>query len=168
MSKITCGETRWGADFISLLIYLGLILALLLAPQVAQGAANIATPAVTQTLDFGTFAVLPSCAPCSITLDVNGGRTTSGGVVVTSKRLGRPAQFTVTCNNGSCAYTPTFSGSPTFAAGVTMTINTFTFAKSTANTTSTLSVGAKLTIPNSGAVAGNYTSTSFSIATSSP
>lgn len=147
---------------------LGPILALSVASQTAQGALNTATPTSTQTLDFGTFAVLPSCVNCSITMDVNGNRVTSGGVVLSSKAPGRPAKFTVLCNNGSCAYTPTFTGSPTFAAGVNMTVSTFTIFKSTANTPSTLSVGAKLTIPNSGAVAGTYTSTTFTIATSSP
>lgn len=169
MSKTLSARNSWCPGSTWFQICPGLIFALLLTPQAAQAAANVATPASTQSVDFGTFAVLPTCSNCSITMSAAGARTASAGVVLSSNNVGKPGKFTVTCNNGSCAYTPTVAGSATIAAGgVNMTVGTFTFSKSPTNTTSTLSVGAKLTILTSGSTAGTYSSTSYTLATASP
>lgn len=149
-----------------LLVRLLPVLALLLAPQAAQGAANATTVSSTQTLDFGTFVVLPTCSNCTITMSAAGARTASAGIVLSSKNVGKVAKFSVGCNNVGCSYTATPGSSVTMAAGgVNMTVGTFTSAKSPATTPSVLSVGAKLTIPNSGSAVGTYTSAIFTITT---
>jgi hypothetical protein len=142
------------------------MLALLLAPQAAQAAADKPTVALVQNLDFGTFVVLPSCVSCSITMNPDGTRTATPGIILSSKSTGRPAQFSVGCNNPSCAYTVSVTTSVSMAAGgITITVGTFTTLKSPAATPSVLSVGARLTIPTSGAAVGTYTSTSFMVTT---
>jgi hypothetical protein len=142
------------------------VLALLLAPQAAQAAADKITVALVQNLDFGTFVVLPSCVNCSITMNPDGTRTATPGIVLSSKSTGRPAQFSVGCNNPSCPYTVTLTTSVSMAAGgVNMTVGTFTNSKSPATTPSVLSVGGKLTIPTSGGAVGTYTSPTFMVTT---
>ncbi|MDB5933469.1 MAG: hypothetical protein JWQ01_813 [Massilia sp.] len=160
----------WAPAQRALQMCLALSVALLLAPQSARAQVAVATPVLLQNLDFGTFAVLPSCNNCFIQISAAGARSyTPGIVILSSTNNGRPAQFRVTCNKGSCAYTPTISGVSTITAGgVTMTMGSPTFSKSPANTTSTLSVGARLTIPSAGAAVGTFTSTPFTLATSSP
>lgn len=137
------------------------------APGPAYAAqASTAVAATAQKLDFGTFSVLPSCANCTITMSTAGVRTATGGVILSSTNPGKPGTFSVTCNNGSCTWNGAVSLSPTIAAGgVTMTVGAFTTAKAGANTPSTLTVGATLTIPNSGSAAGTYTSTNYTVTT---
>lgn len=155
----------WALGSITLL----LPLALFLTPQKASAQGKVVTPVQTQTLDFGTFTVLPTCNNCTITILTTGARTFTTGVIPSSTNGGRPATFSVTCSTGSCTYTPTVSGAPVITAGaVTMTISAPIFSKSPANTPSTLSVGAQLTIPNSSAARGTFTSTSFTLATANP
>lgn len=170
ISKTNFGQSvRW-PGFTPGRRLLGPLAALLLAPLGVQGAQNTTTVTATaQILDFGTFAVLPSCANCTITMGTNGLRTATGGVILASTNVGKPGTFNVSCNNGSCAWSGTVSGSPTIAAGgVSMTVGTFTTLKAGASTPSVLTVGAKLTIPNSGSVAGTYSSGNFTVTTTSP
>lgn len=143
-------------------------LALLLAPLAAHGAANLTSVTATpQKLDFGSFSVLPSCSNCSITIGTDGSRTATVGVVLTNTNTGKPGVFSVACNNGSCPWTPTVSGSTTIVAGgVTMTVNTFTKLKGSVNTPTTLTVGAKLTIPNASAARGTFSSGNYPVSTS--
>lgn len=164
MFKTTRAHTERGTGSAGLRICLAPMLALLVAPQAAQAAADRPTVAPVQNLDFGTFVVLPSCVNCSITIDPNGTRTATPGIVLSSKNTGSAARFSVGCNNPSCTYTVTISTSVSMAAGgVTMTVGTFTNSKSPATTPSVLSVGGKLTIPAAGAAVGTYTSTSFTV-----
>jgi 3D (Asp-Asp-Asp) domain-containing protein len=143
------------------------MLALLLAPHTAQGAPNRTTiSAPTQTLDFGSFVVLPTCINCSITISASGVRTASGGIVLTSNNTGRPAKFNVGCNNGACAYTAAITSSVNMAAGgVTMIVGTFSNSQSAPATPNVLSVGGKLTIPSAGSAVGTYTSSNFFVTT---
>jgi hypothetical protein len=143
------------------------MLALLIAPPAAQAAADKPTIVLVQSLDFGTFVVLPSCVNCSITMNPNGTRTATPGIVLSSKSTGRPAQFSVGCNNPSCTYAVSIPGTFNLAAGgITMSVGSFTSSKSSATTPSMLSVGAKLTIPSSGSAVGTYTSTTFMVTAS--
>jgi hypothetical protein len=154
----------------ALRICLALAATLLLAPPPAHAQTAVATPVLQQTLDFGTFAVLPSCNNCSITISPAGVRSRTAGIVIlSSKNNGRPAKFSVSCNKSNCSYTPSISGAPAISAGgVTMTMGSYSFSKSPATLPSTLSVGATLTIPNAGVALGTYTSTVFTLSTSSP
>lgn len=145
------------------------MLALLLASQAAQGAANKTTVgAAIQPLDFGSFVVLPTCTNCTIVMSPSGMRSTPlGGILLTSKNAGRPAQFNVTCNNGSCPYTATFTTSVNMTAGgVTMRVGSFTIPTGSPTTPNLLSVGGTLTIPRSGSTPATYTSPNFSVTTS--
>lgn len=146
------------------------LLLLCLVPLMAYPAPNSTLVAATaQKLDFGTFAVLPSCTNCTVTVGTNGVRSRTGGVILSSSNNGRPGTFSVTCNNGSCPWSGTASGAPSIAAGgVTMTIGTFTTLKAGANTPSVLAIGATLTIPNSGSVVGTYSSGNFTVTTTTP
>jgi hypothetical protein len=168
MTKATCARNKRRRG--STALQLALFSCVALAPPAAHAQTKVVTPVLTQTLDFGTFAVLPSCNNCTITISPAGVRTPTAGIVIlSSKNNGRPAKFTVTCNTGSCTYTPTVSGAPSMnAGGVTLSMGTFTFSKSPTNTTSTLSVGARLTIPNKNAAVGTFTSTAFTLATANP
>lgn len=142
------------------------MLALLLAPQLARAAANSITVTKTQTLDFGAFAVLPSCSGCTITIASNGQRTASAGIALSNKNQGKAAQFNVTCNNRTCAYTVAAPAAVTMAAGsVNMTVGAYTPVRTPTSTPSTLSVGATLTIPNAGSAASTYTK-NFTVITS--
>ncbi len=169
MSIAACAR-KWQGASRAVRMLLALAATLLLVPQPARAQGTIVTPVLLQTLDFGTFAVLPSCNYCVISISAAGVRSRTAGIVIlSSKNRGRPAQFQVTCNKGSCAYTPTISGAPSInAGGVTMTLGSPTFSKSPTNTTSILSVGATLTIPNAGAAAGTRTSSPFTLSISSP
>lgn len=167
MSKTPRAQKKWCPGSISSGVCLVTMLVLLLAPHAAQAAANKTTiSAPTQTLDFGTFVVLPSCSNCSITMSASGLRTASAGIVLTSKNTGRPAQFNVGCNNGACAYTMTITSSVNMSAGgVTMTVGTFSNSQSSPATPNVLSVGGRLTIPSAGSLVGTYTSSNFSVTT---
>lgn len=135
--------------------------------------AKMTSLAIAQTtdgvIDFGSFAVLPSCANCTVTISPSGARTFSGGIVLTSANPGRAASFTTTptCNGGGCAgytaaVTPNSASLP--AGGVTMTVSAFTLQQSATLPPNTLTVGATLTIPSS-ASAGSYTGAAFLITT---
>jgi hypothetical protein len=164
MSKTNRAQNNWWPVFTR--IWLASVLALLLAPQAARAAADKPTVAPVQNLDFGAFVVLPSCVNCSITMNPDGSRTATPGIILSSKSSGRPAQFSVGCNNPSCTNTVSVSTSVSMAAGgVTMTVGSFTTSKRPATTPSVLSVGGKLTIPQSGSAVGTYTSTSFMVTT---
>ena len=167
MSKTPSAQPPWWPDSIALQRCLGPVLALLLAPLAAQAAPNATTvTAAAQQLDFGTFAVLPSCANCTITMSATGARSKTGGVVLSNSNPGKPGAFSVTCNNGSCTWTPSVAGATTIAAGgVTMTVGTYTTAKAGPNTPSTVTVGARLTIPNAGAATGTFSSGNFTVTT---
>lgn len=144
-------------------------LALLLAPLVAHGAANKTTVTGNpQTLDFGGFSVLPSCANCSITIGTDGSRTATAGIVLINTKPGKAATYTIICNNGACAYSATVSPSTVSmpAGGVAMTVGNFQPLQSGPKTPNTVTVGARLVIPNSGSVPNTYTSGSFTVATS--
>jgi hypothetical protein len=159
MSKTTCSPSA------SQLV-LGAILALSLAPQFARAAPNSITVTKTQNLDFGSFAVLPSCSGCTITIASNGQRTASAGIALSSTNMGKAAQFNVTCNNITCAYTVSAPAGVTIAAGiVNMTVGTYTPVRTPTSTPSTLTVGATLTIPNSGSAPNTYTK-NFTVITS--
>lgn len=147
---------------------LGHVLALLLVPFAAQAAQTNVT-STGQKLDFGSFAVLPSCSNCTITMGANGLRTASPGIYLLPTNGGKPATFSVGCNAGTCGYTATVTRSPTMAAGgVNMTVGMFTTAKGSPNTPSTLSVGGRLLIPRAGSTAGTFTSGIFTVTTTTP
>ena len=128
-------------------------------------------------IQFGSFVVLPSCANCTITVSTAGVRTASAGVLLATGGAPSAASFTVSStganNNNKAQYTviAPVAATPAVnmaAGGVTMTVGTFTSAQAPVPTklspTNTLFVGATLTIPNSGATAGNH-STSFNVTT---
>ncbi|WP_232291626.1 DUF4402 domain-containing protein [Polaromonas sp. JS666] len=124
---------------------------------------------VNTVINFGSFSVLPSCANCTITISPLGARTASGGVVLTTSNPGSAATYSVTAPGSGVSYTAVFTPtSATMAAGgVTMTVGSFTTLQNPSNgTPNTLSVGATLTIPNSGSTAGTYTGAAFTITTS--
>lgn len=158
MSKTTCLQSVCQLS-------VAVMLALLMAPPAVQ-AANSITVTPVQPLDFGSFVVLPSCSNCTITITSTGARSASTGIVLTSKNVGKAASFSVTCNNTTCAYTvsPVTTVSMP-AGGVTMSVSTFTSVRTPTSTPSTLTVGAKLTIPGPGSTPNNYSKT-FTITTS--
>ena len=132
---------------------------------------NIA--ATNAVINFGSFAVLPSCANCSITISASGVRTATAGIVLTSANPGQAASYsmTATCNGQGCdpytapAITPTSASLP--AGAVTMRVDTFTFLATGALPNVTMGVGAKLTIPSSPS-AGTYTGAAFTLTVNSP
>lgn len=167
MNNATPARHRPGRG--SLASQLALACLLALAPTTGHAQTKTATPVQIQTLDFGTFTVLANCNNCTITISAAGVRSASAAIKLSSTNMGRPARFYVTCSTGSCGYTPTVTGAPVIRAGtVNMTMNNFTFSKSPTNTPSTLSVGARLTIPNSTAARGSFISTAFTLATAAP
>lgn len=139
---------------------------LLLCP-IASAAPKTAIVAANGAIDFGSFAVLPACANCTVTISPNGVRTASGGIVLTSANPGRAATFTVTQVGGSPGYAAALT--PTSVAqtngGVVMTLGNFTTAQSATSPPNTLSVGATLTIASRG-TAGGYTGWSYTVTTS--
>lgn len=147
---------------------LGYVLALLLVPLAAQAAKTTVTTG--RNLDFGSFAVLPSCANCTITIGTNGMRTASAGIYLLPSKGGQAGTFNVTCNGGGvCPYSASILGTTTIAAGsVTMTVGSFTTSKGSTYTPSTVSVGGVLTIKNSGSPAGTYSSGIFTVRTTTP
>lgn len=159
MSKTTCLQSVWQLS-------LAAILASLLAPLAAQAASNSITVTPVQPLDFGSFVVLPSCINCTITINSAGARSFSPGILLTSKNVGQAASFNVTCNNTTCGYTvlPVSTVSMP-AGGVTMSVSTFTSLRTPTSTPSTLTVGARLTIPGPGSTPNTYSKT-FTIITS--
>lgn len=166
MSKTPCAQYPWWPDSISFQRCLGPILVLLLAPLAAQAAPSTTVTATTQKLDFGTFAVLPSCASCTVIMSATGVRSKTGGVILSNTNPGKPGAFTVTCNNGSCTWGASAAGATTIpAGGVTMTVGSYTVAKAGANTPSTVTVGATLTIPNAGVARGTFGSGNFTVTT---
>lgn len=156
------------------LILSGVILVLSVSlADFAQARTTSSTLTAGASLDFGSFAVLPSCSNCTITISPTGVRTASAGVVLTSANPGSAGtySYTATCNNGNPAGCQAYAEAVTptsttiLAGGVTMTVGNFTTQQSSSIPPNTLSVGATLTIPSSGATAGTYTSTSFLITT---
>jgi hypothetical protein len=141
---------------------------LLLCPLVSQAAGGPKTSIVVANgaIDFGSFAVLPACSNCTVTISPSGARTASGGIVLTSANPGRAATFTVTQTGSASGYAAAFT--PTSVAqtngGVVMTLGNFTTAQSPALPPNTLSVGATLTIASSG-TAGSYTGWSYTVTT---
>ena len=141
-------------------------------PVASARTRSITVTATNAVINFGSFAVLPSCANCSITISPSGTRTATAGIVLTSANPGQAASYSVvaTCNGSSCdpyssAITPT---SATLAAGaVTMTVGTFTLQPSGALPNFTMAVGARLTIPSS-PTAGTYTGAAFMLTVNSP
>ena len=129
--------------------------------------------ATNAVISFGSFAVLPSCANCSITISPSGVRTATAGIVLTSANPGQAASYSMvaTCNGQGCdpysapAITPASASLP--AGAVTMTVDTFTFLASGALPNVTMGVGAKLTIPRSPS-AGTYTGAAFMLTVNSP
>lgn len=159
MSKIPCSPCVRQLSLVT-------ILALSVAPQPARAAPNSITVTKTQNLDFGSFAVLPSCSSCTITIASNGQRTASAGIALSSANLGKAALFNVTCNNTTCAYTVSAPAAVTMIAGsVNMTVGAYTPVRTPTSTPSTLSVGATLTIPNAGSAANTYAK-NFTVVTS--
>jgi hypothetical protein len=138
----------------------------LAACPVANAAPKSTIVVVNAAIDFGSFAVLPACSNCSVTISPNGLRTASGAIVLTSANPGRAASFTVTQVGGSPGYTAALT--PTSVAqtngGVVMTLGNFTTAQSPALPPNTLSVGATLTIASSG-TAGSYTGWTYTVTT---
>ena len=141
--------------------------------SLAQAKTTSSTLTAGVGLDFGSFAVLPSCSNCTITISPTGVRTASAGIVLTSANPGSAGTYSyaATCNNGppsGCqAYTTAITPTTVTisAGGVTMTVGNFTTQQSSSIPPNTLSVGATLTIPSSGSTAGTYTSGSFLITT---
>ena len=133
---------------------------------------SITVTATNAVINFGSFAVLPSCANCSITISPSGARTATAGIVLTRANPGQAASYSVVavCNAQGCdayssAITPTAA---TLTAGaVTMTVDTFTLLPSGALPNFTMGVGAKLTIPSSPS-AGTYTGAAFMLTVNSP
>jgi hypothetical protein len=118
-------------------------------------------------IDFGSFAVLPACSNCSVTISPTGVRTASGGIVLTSANPGRAATFSVTEGGCSCkAYAAALT--PTSVAqtkgGVVMTLGNFTTAQNATLPPNTLSVGATLTIAGRG-TAGSYAGWTYTVTT---
>lgn len=141
-------------------------------PVASAKTLSITVTATNAVINFGSFAVLPSCVNCSITISPSGARTATAGVVLTSANPGQAASYSVaaTCNVQGCdpysaAVTPT-SASLT-AGAVTMTVGTFVLQASGPLPNFTMGVGAKLTIPSS-PVAGTYTGASFMLTVNSP
>ena len=140
-------------------------------------AATATLVAINPSINFGSFAVLPSCVNCTITVSPAGVRSSTGGVILTSGVPANAASYTVTIsganNNNQAKYTVVTPWSPAsvnmVAGAVTMTVGTFTSAQSVVPTklspSNTLTVGATLTIPSSIA-AGAYTSGAFTVTTS--
>ena len=143
----------------------------------ASWAATAAIVAINPRINFGSFAVLPSCVNCTITVSPAGVRSFTGGVILTSGVAANAASYTVTIsganNNAQAVYTvvtPWVPASVNMVAGAkTMTVGAFTSAQSVVPTklspSNTLTVGATLTIPSSIA-AGAYTSGAFTVTTS--
>ena len=132
---------------------------------------SVTVTAVNAVISFGSFAVLPSCANCSITISPSGVRTATAGIVLTSANPGQAASYSVvaTCNGSGCdphtqAVTPTSAALP--AGAVSMTVGTFTLLASGPLPIFTMGVGATLTIPSSPS-AGTYTGASFILTVSS-
>lgn len=122
-------------------------------------------------VNFGSFAVLPGCANCSITITAAGVRSVVGAVILSSANNGSPATFQVTqtCNGGGCTtYSATAVATAALSGGgVAMTLGTFTFAQGTvAAKVNTLSVGATLTIPSKPTSAGTFSGGGFTVTTS--
>lgn len=118
--------------------------------------ANIQTVTIgSGVIDFGSFAVLPGCANCTVTIDATtGARNFTGAIVLTSANTGTKASLpvTVTCNNGgggcgTYVINGVTSNGPASAGGVTMTLGNFTFSQTAiVNKANTIFVGATLTI----------------------
>lgn len=163
----TAGSTwrwAWASALATALLSLGSV-----ASAKTTGVTVVATNAV---VSFGSFAVLPSCANCSITISPSGVRTATPGIVLTSANPGQAGSYSVTlvCNGQGCdpyssAITPT--SATLSAGGVTMTVDTFTLQPSGASPNFTMGVGARLTIPSSPS-AGTYTGAAFMLTVNSP
>lgn len=134
---------------------------------------SITVTATNAVINFGSFAVLPSCANCSITISPSGARTATAGIVLTSADPGQAASYAVAarcvgaggCDPYSAAVTPT---SATLVAGaVTMTVDTFTLQPNGSLPNFTMGVGARLTIPSNPG-AGTYTGATFTLTVNSP
>lgn len=158
--------------------FLFCLTALLPATSWAQQTPPLATiAAINPSINFGSFAVLPSCVNCTITVSPAGVRSSTGGVILTSGVAANAASYTVTIqnanNNGQAQYTVVTPWSPAsvnmVAGAATMIVGAFTSAQSVVPTklspTNILTVGATLTIPSSVA-AGAYTSSAFTVTTS--
>jgi hypothetical protein len=133
----------------------------------AASAATAVAP-TNSVIDFGSFAVLPSCSNCSVTISPAGARSATGGIVLTRANPGHAATYSVT-ESGGCACKPyTAAFTPTSVAAtagaVVMTLGSFTTSQSAASPPNTLSVGATLTIASRGA-AGTFSPWSFTITT---
>ena len=145
------------------------------------GQVRAATTAVTITpisgaINFGSFAVLATCSPCTITIGPTGNRSASAGIVLSSSGPGSAATFTVaqtTCPSGNpkcTGYTVSAAAASALSAGgVNMTLGAFTFSPTTgptgaAGVSNTLSVGATLTIPSRG-TAGTFSGGGFTLTT---
>lgn len=142
------------------------------APVASARTQSITVTATQSVVNFGSFAVLPSCANCSITISPSGARTATAGIVLTSASPGQAASYSVVavCNGQGCdpytsAITPT--SATITAGGVTMTVDTFTLQPSGALPNFTMGVGARLTIPSNPG-AGTYTGATFMLTVNSP
>ena len=134
-------------------------------PVASAKTTALTVTATNAVISFGSFAVLPSCANCTVTISPSGVRTASAGIVLTSANPGQAASYQVvaTCNGQACdphtqAITPTSAALP--AGAVSMTVGTFTLLASGPLPNFTMGVGATLTIPSSPS-AGTYTGASF-------
>lgn len=141
-------------------------------PAASAKTVSVTVTATNAVINFGSFAVLPSCANCSITISPSGARTATAGIVLTSANPGQAASYSVsaTCNGQGCdayssAITPT--SATLTGGGVTMTVGTFTLQPSGTLPNFTMGVGATLTIPSS-PTAGTYTGASFMLTVNSP
>jgi hypothetical protein len=137
--------------------------------QILARTTSTTIPATPGVIDFGSFAVLPGCANCSVTISATGVRTASGAIVLTSASTGSVAKFSVTqtCSGGGCTvYTASGVANASLpAGGVAMTLGSFTFAQGTVVAkVNTLSVGATLTIPRQGS-AGTFSGGAFTVTT---
>ena len=144
-----------------------------LQPSQVLGRTTSTTIAVTSgVINFGSFAVLPGCANCSITISPAGARRAVGAIVLSNVNPGSAATFSVTqtCNNanpsGCSVYTAAAAATAALpAGGVAMTLGTFTLSQGAlVGTVNTLSVGATLTIPNQG-TAGTFSGGGFTVTT---
>ena len=141
-------------------------------PVASAKTVGVTVTATNAVISFGSFAVLPSCANCSITISPSGARTATAGILLTSANPGQAASYSVvaTCNGQGCdpytaAVTPTSAALP--AGAVSMTVGTFTLLPSGPLPNFTMGVGATLTIPSSPS-AGTYTGASFMLTVNSP
>ncbi|MEO8023126.1 DUF4402 domain-containing protein [Polaromonas sp.] len=141
-------------------------------PVASAKTQSITVTATNAVINFGSFAVLPSCANCSITISPSGARTATAGIVLTSANPGQAGSYSVVaqCNGQGCdpyssAMTPT--SATLTAGGVTMTVDTFTLQPSGSLPNFTMGVGARLTIPSNPG-AGTYTGAAFMLTVDSP